>query len=99
MIGETTGHVAGSTGAESIEDKDILQEHIWLLHTTVLGENRIRKNLKTDAADVVAYCRDKVLDRDCRIYRRGKNWYCELENIKITINANSYTIITAHIMK
>ena len=29
----------------------------------------------------------------------GKNWHCEVENIKITINSYSYTIITAHIVK
>ncbi len=33
------------------------------------------------------------------IYKQGKNWYCEIENIKITINSYSYTIITAHIIK
>ncbi len=31
--------------------------------------------------------------------KQGKNWYCEVENIKITINSYSYTIITAHIVK
>ena len=29
----------------------------------------------------------------------GKNWYIENGAIKITINATSYTIITAHIIK
>ncbi|MFR8010297.1 MAG: DUF3781 domain-containing protein [Clostridia bacterium] len=33
------------------------------------------------------------------IYKQGENWYCEVENIKITINSYSYTIITAHIVK
>jgi len=40
-----------------------------------------------------------VLDKNCNIYKQGKNWYCEVENIKITINSYSYTIITAHIVK
>ncbi|WP_367657598.1 DUF3781 domain-containing protein, partial [Holdemanella biformis] len=26
-------------------------------------------------------------------------WYCEIDNIKITINSYSYTIITAHLIK
>ncbi|MDE5910121.1 MAG: DUF3781 domain-containing protein [Lachnospiraceae bacterium] len=26
----------------------------------------------------------------------GKNWYCEVDGIKITVNAHSYTIITAY---
>jgi len=48
---------------------------------------------------VVEYCKNKVLDRYCNIYKQGKNWYCEVDNIKITINSYSYTIITAHIVK
>ena len=52
-----------------------------------------------DTADVVEYCKNKVLDKNCNIYKQGKNWYCEVENIKITINSYSYTIITAHIVK
>ena len=39
------------------------------------------------------------IKRNCNIYKQGKNWYCEVENIKITINSYSYTIITAHIVK
>ena len=54
---------------------------------------------ETDTADVVEYCKNKVLDKNCNIYKQGKNWYCEVENIKITINSYSYTIITAHIVK
>lgn len=44
--------------------------------------------------------KNKMLDKKCNIYKQGKNWYCEVENIKITIiNSYSYTIITAHIVK
>lgn len=39
------------------------------------------------------------LNENCHIYRQGKNWYCEIDNIRITVNACSYTIITAHIIK
>lgn len=39
------------------------------------------------------------LSEECNIYRRGKNWYCEIGNVEITINSYSYTIITAHIIK
>lgn len=60
---------------------------------------RFITNLKIDTADVVEYCKNKVLDKNCNIYKQGKNWYCEVENIKITINSYSYTIITAHIVK
>ncbi|HRF36049.1 MAG TPA: DUF3781 domain-containing protein, partial [Clostridia bacterium] len=31
--------------------------------------------------------------------RQGKNWYATIDNVKITINAHSYTIITAHKIK
>ena len=38
-----------------------------------------------------------LLDKNCCIYKQGKNWCCEIDDIKITINSYSYTIITAHI--
>jgi hypothetical protein len=82
-----------------MEDKKILLENIDKVHTTEMGIDRIKKNLKLDTDDVVEYCKNKVLDINCTIYKHGKNWYCEVENIKITINSYSYTIITAHIVK
>ena len=65
------------------------------LHTTSMGEDRIKKNLGIND-DAVNYCKNKVLDNNSIIYKKGKNWYCEIDNIKITINSYSYTIITAH---
>ena len=82
-----------------MEDKNILLDNIGQIHTTEMGSNRIKRNLKIDTADVVGYCIDKVLDKNCHIYKQGKNWYCEVENIRITINSYRYTIITAHIVK
>ena len=82
-----------------MEDKKILLDNIHKIHTTEMGIARIKRNLKIDVADVVEYCKNKVLLENCKIYRQGKNWYCEVENIKITINSYSYTIITAHIVK
>lgn len=84
---------------EGKEDKKILLDHIDKIHTTEMGIDRIKRNLKLDTADVVAYCKSKVLDTNCNIYRQGKNWYCEIDGQKITINAYSYTIITAHLIK
>lgn len=81
-----------------MEDKKVLLNHIDKIHTTELGIERIKRNLKLDTQDVVAYCRNKILDKNCHIYKRGKNWYCEVDQIKITINSLSYTIITAHRM-
>lgn len=80
-------------------NKEVLLTNIDKVHTTKMGIDRIRKNLKIDVDDVVLYCKNKVLDKNCFIYKQGKNWYCEVDNIKITINAHSYTIITAHILK
>lgn len=81
-----------------MEDKKILLDNIDKVHTTKMGIDRIKKNLKLDTDNVVEYCKNKVLDKGCNIYKKGKNWYCEIDNIKITINSYSYTIITAHIV-
>ncbi len=80
-------------------NKEILLSNIGKIHTTKMGIDRIKRNLKLDTNDVVNYCKNKVLDKDCNIYKQGKNWYCEIDNIVITINSYSYTIITAHIKK
>lgn len=77
-------------------NKEILLSNIDKVHTTEMRIDRIKKNLKLDTNDVVRYCKNKVLDKNCNIYKQGKNWYCEIDNIKITINSYSYTIITAH---
>ncbi len=79
-------------------NKEILLSNIDKIHTTQMGIDRIRKNLKLDTNDVVSYCKNKILDKNCKIIKQGKNWYCEIDNIKITINSYSYTIITAHIV-
>lgn len=78
-------------------EKKILFDNIDKIHTTKMGVDRIKRNLKLDNVDVVEYCKNKILGGNCYIYRKGKNWYCEIDNLKITINAYSYTIITAHI--
>lgn len=80
-------------------DKLILLDNIDKIHTTSLGVERIRKNMKIDVEDVVLYCKDKILDKNANIYKKGKNWYCEVDNIRITINSYSYTIITAHLVE
>lgn len=80
-------------------NKEILLSNIDKVHTTEMGIDRIKKNLKLGTEDVVEWCKKKVSDKRCKIYKRGKNWYCEIENIKITINSYSYTIITAHMIQ
>jgi len=80
-------------------NRELLLSNIDKIHTTEMGIDRIKKNLKLNTNDVVEYCKNKVLDKNCNIYKLGKNWYCEIDNIKITINSYSYTIITAHLIK
>ena len=80
-------------------NKEILLSNINKVHTTEMGIERIKRNLKLDTNDVVEYCKRKVLDKNCNIYKQGKNWYCEIDHIKITINSYSYTIITAHTIR
>lgn len=82
-----------------MEDKRTLLDNVDKIHTTEMGVDRIKRNLRIDEEDAVEYCINKILDKNCNIYKRGKNWYCEAGNIKITVNSYSYTIITAHIKK
>lgn len=80
-------------------NKEEIIFNIDKVHTTPMGIERIKKNLKLDnTSDVVEYCKNKILNKKSNIYKQGKNWYCEIDNIKITINSYSYTIITAHII-
>ena len=80
-------------------NKDILLSSIYKIHTTEMGIDRIKKNLKLNSNNGDKFCKIKILDKNCNIYKQGKNWYCEIDNIKITINSYSYTIITAHLIK
>lgn len=66
------------------------------LHTTELGMERIKRNLSLVNDDVVKWCREKIQNSDASIIRRGKNWYVNVDKCEITVNAFSYTIITAH---
>lgn len=73
-----------------------LLKHLDKLHTTELGVVRIKRNLSLDAEDVVKWCKDKISSPQAIITRKGKNWYVAAEGMVITVNAHSYTIITAH---
>ncbi|MDD3341674.1 MAG: DUF3781 domain-containing protein [Bacilli bacterium] len=80
-------------------NSEILLNNIDKIHTTKMGVDRIKKNLKLYTEDVVDYCIKKIQDKNCHITRIGKNWYAEIDHSIITVNAHSYTIITAHLMK
>jgi hypothetical protein len=66
------------------------------LHTTELGVERITRNLCLNVDDVVDWCKQKIKNQNSHIMRKGKNWYVTIDGCIITINAHSYTIITAH---
>lgn len=84
----------------TMNNKSDLLKNIDKIHTTKLGINRIKKNLKLNAdIDIITYCKNKIINSNSNIYKKGKNWYIEIDNIKITINSYSYTIITAHLIK
>ena len=72
-----------------------LINNIDKIHTTKLGLDRIKKNLNLDNIDVIDYCKNII--KKSNIIKQGKNWYCSYDNITITVNSYSYTIITAHI--
>ena len=81
-----------------------LLKNLDKLHTTELGVGRIIKNLSLNSKDdlnidVVEYCKMKIRSPNASIERKGKNWYITIDGEIITVNANSYTIITAHKVK
>lgn len=73
-----------------------LIENLEKLHTTDLGVVRIKKNLSLTVDNVVDWCREKIQNDTPQITRKGKNWYIDIDDCQITVNAYSYTIITAH---
>lgn len=76
-----------------------LLKNIDNLHTTDLGVLRIKRNLDVYVEDIVSYCKEKIKNQHAEIERVGKNYYITIDNIRITVNAHSYTIITAHKLK
>lgn len=76
-------------------DNELLK-NLDKLHTTELGVVRIKRNLTLATDDVVDWCKTKINSDRAIITRNGKNWYVDVDNCIITINAYSYTIITAH---
>jgi hypothetical protein len=79
-----------------MENKVRLMSNLDKIHTTELGKERIRKNLCLATDDVVSWCIQKIQDAGSVIFREGKNWYVRIDDCVITVNAHSYTIITAH---
>lgn len=44
----------------------------------------------------VEWRRSKIMDKEAIMNPKGKNWYVCIDGCVITVNAGSYTIITAH---
>ena len=79
--------------------RQALLQSLSRIHTTPMGVERIKRNLRLSEGDVVTYCKEKIASPNCEITKRGKNYYCKIDDIIITVNAFSFTIITAHINK
>lgn len=73
-----------------------LLDNLDKVHTTERGVDRIKRNIGVDVEDIVKYCIDKIKQENAVIEREGKNYYVTVDGIIITVNASSYTIITAH---
>ena len=91
-------HAAYYTGEKY---REIIIQNIDKLHITKLGEERVKRNLSINAKDVLKYLKETILNYDSQThllytYKKGKNVYVKTDEIVITININSYTIITAH---
>jgi len=80
-----------------MKEKNDLLLKIDNIHTTPMGAERIRRNLNlSSGVDVVAYCKQQIQEAG-EITRKGKNWYAYTGRAIITVNAHSFTIITAHL--
>ena len=75
--------------------KKTLIENIDKIHTTKMGIERIQKNLGINE-EPVGYCISKLKQDNSVVTKKGKNYYVNVDNCKITINSSSFTIITAH---
>lgn len=74
-----------------------LLKNLNRLHTTELGAARVRKNLNLiEEENTVDWCKKRIKMPNSAMVRKGKNWYIFSGGYVITVNAYSYTIITAH---
>lgn len=75
-----------------------LRENIGRLHTTEMGAERIKRNIHLEASDAIRLCQTAVLTGNTQVERTGKNWYITVNSFKLTVNAHSCTVITAHMI-
>lgn len=72
-----------------------LLKNIDRIHITPMGEKRIQNNIILKNDSVLDWSKNKIKNADL-IMQMGKNWYLYNCGVVITINASSFTIITAH---
>ena len=72
-----------------------LIDNLGKIYTTEMSVERIIRNLELKTDDALAWCKEKIMQSD-EIIRKGKNWYVYTDGVVITVNAHSYTVITAH---
>ena len=53
--------------------KKVLIDNLDKIHTTIMGIERIKKNLNLNVDDVVSYLKNLILDEFCSIYKKGLN--------------------------
>lgn len=80
-------------------DMKNLLANISKLHTTPLGRESILRNLNLPDCDLVETLKRLIMNDSAKIERKGKNYYITSCYCKITVNACSFTIITAHLLK
>ncbi|MEG0077671.1 GNAT family N-acetyltransferase [Anaerorhabdus sp.] len=68
------------------------------IHTTKLGYDRCKNNLGIEE-DVIRYCQNLILNKNSHIKQEGKNYYVQLDQVEIVVNAKSFTLITAHMCR
>ncbi len=79
-----------------MDEKKLLVSNIDKVHTTILGKERIKNNLELDIDDIINYIKNKIIKKESTVYKKGKNLYCEIDKIRVTINSYNYCIITCH---
>ncbi len=81
-----------------IDTENTILNNLDKIHTTKMGFDRLQNNLQLQTEDIIDWCKKQIANKKSVITRKGKNWYVTIDNIEITVNAHSYTIITAHII-
>lgn len=77
-------------------DKNELLKNLDKLKITLNGAIRIRRNLGVNSLNAVEWCKTQITSKNSTVRREGKNYYVKANGYEITINASSFTIITAH---